>query len=721
MKYLILNLLFLPILISCEVEEIPNCTVENSQEQQCIDEKGQGGCSPGSITHVSCENEDPFATVSFIFKQCRNDGKSYDLSECRAVVCADNYKNDDGVCVQIASNQICAPGITKTQSCQSDDPNATLAEQFVTCNSEGTGYIYGNCQAKSCSINYTLDATSGVCKLNPPPQICSPNSTSVQSCQSKDPYAASSEQVLTCKVDGSAFTPGICQVKTCVSNYSLDSSGKCVLNTPPQVCSPSSTTVQACQSGDPNALDAEQILTCKNDGSGYVMGICQIESCANNYNLSTNNSCVLNTPPPAPSPSPVCSASSTISQNCTSTDPYAASASQTLTCKVDGSGYIAGNCMTSTCISNYNFSAGPGSQCIPSTNNNNGGITGSVSEGSTITINASNGENFGNLGPTLLFYEGFNRFNDGAEIGTVSEMGSVSYQGNNAGRPLIKAQGSLPYGKGMLLQNDGINNYRQMAIQWPMATNEFFQAWTVLFPPESTYNPVASGGNTGWQVKTLWNMLGPNGFSSLDNPDVFAGAFFYHEASDNWVGSRISSNTRPISTWDRAHSGISPDSRSPYHVSFWSKGNQGQAQGSDGMYRVVNESSQNIIISDYLNNNGFYSGNTLEDRYDRTTIPGYIRGFYKNVNSYVIFSQLYQAIGPGAAARVEICEALNYDSCRKFGRVIVSSPNDWTYNQITGVVKSGSFYNTSLTGKYIHIFNANNDHIDANKQGIVIP
>jgi hypothetical protein len=149
---------------------------------------------------------------------------------------------------------------------------------------------------------------------------------------------------------------------------------------------------------------------------------------------------------------------------------------------------------------------------------------------------------------------------------------------------------------------------------------------------------------------------------------------------------------------------------SPLVRQLWVKSGPtaGSAVGSDGMIRLT-DTSQGLVTSyDYAGAGYWSDSNATQVGFDRFSIPGYVTGFDLAKDQHVYFADIYQAVGPGAAARVEITDNASYNASKKITILDVQS---WAVDEVHVTIRKGIFYNESLVGKHLHLFDANNDHI----------
>ena len=179
------------------------------------------------------------------------------------------------------------------------------------------------------------------------PQRCEPNKVNSVDCKAEKTNSAVAVKTQTCKQNGSDYTYGACNVTGCASGYYLKD-GSCVA----QACKPSQSYGSVnCMSDIPSSAAASKSKTCNSLGSDYIYGNCGVTSCAAGYYMS-GNSCVAQKCKPNVT---------TPNVDCKSQALFASVATLTRTCKSVGDNYVDGPCEVSSCSSGYYLS---GKSCV---------------------------------------------------------------------------------------------------------------------------------------------------------------------------------------------------------------------------------------------------------------------------------------------------------------------------------------------------------------------
>lgn len=344
-----------------------------------------------------------------------------------------------------------------------------------------------------------------------------------------------------------------------------------------------------------------------------------------------------------------------------------------------------------------------------------------LAEGSELIILTDGTYHFGALGPTMLYRQTLANEEPGRPMSMTVPAGRASIQANLYGMPLVETVPELPNGKGLVIGRleEGRSAYRQAMILDTQTHTEFYEHYYLYWPAEHQDNSLDTllQATSGWQIKGIWHFLSGHGYGDDTKTDLFAG-------SPGWIphagtfsgGYKIASNSSPLSTFDRTASGITdPDNMrrwrsTPMIRQLWVRSSPtiGSTVGSDGAYRLIDTLDGLIESADYEDQAKWTDDGADEIGFDRFTLPGYMKGFYVDQNQHAYFSDIYQAVGPGAVARVEITDNANYSDSTRVSPCDVTS---WSDSEVRVTLRKGIFYRQSLNGLHLHLHDSENQSI----------
>jgi hypothetical protein len=346
-----------------------------------------------------------------------------------------------------------------------------------------------------------------------------------------------------------------------------------------------------------------------------------------------------------------------------------------------------------------------------------------LTEGSELIISTDGTYNFGADGPTMLYRQTLANETASSAMSTNVPIGRGTVTAGPYGTPVVEAVYALPYGKGIAI---GTNPSIKAYVQDIQTETQFYEHYYMYWPAAHQDNSLSDllAAPAAWQIKGIWHYRTEQGYSNSES-DVFAGTPLWYYTY--WAGgSSTASNSQPTSKMQEGQDGIvNPNNTqqwrsSPLVRQLWVKSGPtaGSAVGSDGMIRLT-DTSQGLVTSyDYAEAGYWSDSNATQVGFDRFTIPGYVRGFDFSKNQHVYFADIYQAVGPGAAARVEITDNASYDASKK---ITVLDVRSWATNKVSASIRKGIFYQESLVGKHLHLFDANNNPIYVGQLGGATP
>jgi len=129
------------------------CKIEiKGPEGEVADETGYQYCNPTeSYPRAVCSDEIPHRLIATKEEVCNALGTGYRESTCIVEACEAGYVNVENTCLPEA----CTPGTAfPNVSCVHEIPFALTAAKTKVCNSTGTDFTYGTCQALTCGTGH---------------------------------------------------------------------------------------------------------------------------------------------------------------------------------------------------------------------------------------------------------------------------------------------------------------------------------------------------------------------------------------------------------------------------------------------------------------------------------------------------------------------------------------------------------------------------------------
>jgi len=327
------------------------------------------------------------------------------------------------------------------------------------------------------------------------------------------------------------------------------------------------------------------------------------------------------------------------------------------------------------------------------------GVSGTLSDTSQITIT---GSSFGDAGPTISIFEDFSGHTDGSAPDASATIGSWD-DGDPPTSYNCRSDSKLSNDIGWAsVDGDG---YGIIEDQFT-ATNEIFVS-AIAYVPDGYQFPGTSSEETfgtSGNMKTHWIMYSNDGYSASGDFDL-------------WFPSLGNTDWRYLSSNDGGSCHLSTSEQGgsqslmqwvwdyPVRWSLWIYGNGTSAAGSDGMWQAVGPNG--MTVNDYAGginggSNGWFCSSHNQYTFDRIKIAGYWSG--GGAGDRFLHDDIYVAIGPNAAARIEVGDHSTYTSCTKLAIATVDS---WSASTIIATVREGGF--SSGDTVYIFVIDANND------------
>jgi len=303
------------------------------------------------------------------------------------------------------------------------------------------------------------------------------------------------------------------------------------------------------------------------------------------------------------------------------------------------------------------------------------GVSGSITQGSTITIS---GSGFG-TGPSGVVFDDFEGGTDGNSImtgagsATVGGWDSTSY--SNYYTDDYSVSGSLAFEADM-----GVHYLNYVRRNFPSGTSEVFACWWVRIP-----DPMPGEGNP---YEINWKHIWFQGATATDDDLYF---IYFHDlpgtiahiggncgVSDGWMWS--------YGTW---------------HKGDWIRGWIYVKGGiTDGHYDVEMLHENGTRQSWSVDGQTWGNDDYLPYQYESVRFNAYGR---QTSGSYPVHDDCYSAYGPNCRARVVIGNNSNYASCTDLA---ICGPTSWSSSSITAKCNIGGL--DPADDWYLFVINGSN-------------
>ncbi len=335
-------------------------------------------------------------------------------------------------------------------------------------------------------------------------------------------------------------------------------------------------------------------------------------------------------------------------------------------------------------------------------------VSGQINDNQAISIK---GAGFGDKGPTIVV---FDDFNDGTGDGDDANLSATvgSWDGTGTYKPRYSSLSrsgnfSVEFSK----FSSGYNAFVHCQFYKDFQpTTEYFLSYAVMIP-ENTYFPqqYATAPIGDFPGESVWKFAWIRDYendpdSSPDDDDkclpTHTSYGLIRTDGNDLNKSRGSSSIRihengdtwwQWGSWNR--------------FAFWGKADKANpstvvgrewAQGvSDGVAQVFKVDTTDPI---------FGSG-TAPYQWTRLHINGWIRPTPSERPIKLLYDDIYFAVGPNSAARVEVGNAKNYEACTK---ISIATPTNWSDSTVSATIRQGGFNQGEEV--YIFIVDAENSY-----------
>ncbi len=321
-------------------------------------------------------------------------------------------------------------------------------------------------------------------------------------------------------------------------------------------------------------------------------------------------------------------------------------------------------------------------------------VDGIVASNSVISIS---GSAFGKNGPNIVL---FDDFSSGAlENELLPEKAIIGSWPQNNGRLYKDSFLSGGQGARMITENGHVIN----RFIFSSPASEVFIS-SIAYVPKGYRFPTSETLEAMPPISALkhhWFYYGPKGYSTYGHDNF----------GPNWTGANwltITSNKSKTYVYQRWGS-PGWEWGKPVRWTHWLKGNGMDSNGTLGYFQGI--TSTNQIVEEYNETNmdgkvwfvPDWEADGMPFAWDRLSIPGYIRSGSSFPEDNYVIDDVYLAIGPNSAARVEIGNSPTYKSATKLA---ISTIETWTENEITTRIRQGGF----SEGEEVFIFVIDNQN-----------
>lgn len=326
-------------------------------------------------------------------------------------------------------------------------------------------------------------------------------------------------------------------------------------------------------------------------------------------------------------------------------------------------------------------------------------VSGNIVDGEQISIF---GIGFGETGPNIILFDDFSRGTEGglltssANIGVWDKIRSTGF----ADSLLSNDKGARCFGPPTDTTPAG-GWYNNNTVLLGGVQSEVFIS-SRAYVPDGYYFPASIAEETYPDISALkffWLYYTATGYATDNDPDLVATCFnsptsTYNLFANDYARATLDRDMDWRWEWDK-----------PVRYAFWIKGNGTSVAGSDGLYQSVSSTGQSLVS--YHETFAWFAESDNVFGFDRLTVPGFLTGA-SNTQSAFVIDDVYVAVGPNAAARVEIGNNINYSSCTKLA---IITPSAWSDGEITATVREGTFNDDEQA--YLYVVDENGE-VNAN-------
>ncbi len=360
-------------------------------------------------------------------------------------------------------------------------------------------------------------------------------------------------------------------------------------------------------------------------------------------------------------------------------------------------------------------------------------LTGTLSDNGAVTLT---GTGFGAQGPTIHIYDNFEGGTAGADVDTTATVGTWSGYGTN--KPSFDNLSGYSGNLSMRVFDGTVGENDTQIIQASFApTTEFFVSYWLQIPAGTTFpgtdepgkiptlSTIPTFGTSTW--KLVW-IFDEQGYLATCAPSCTSSGF----TQDNDIvlpthvggqlGIKGNNTNAPFGDLQLTAASSNFDQLDSIfrfgqwvRMSVWIKANETDPLLPGSTVWTYSIPTANINVTKTNFTNQVFCGPPTVSCPSGGTKPPYqwtlmnFTGFTGNgrpdwSQTHPLFDEVYLATGPGAQARIEICEAPVFSDCDKFGYITVASPANWNDTTITGVIQKGALADAEVQRSFAYVY-----------------
>jgi|GEM_PF-1216037 len=322
------------------------------------------------------------------------------------------------------------------------------------------------------------------------------------------------------------------------------------------------------------------------------------------------------------------------------------------------------------------------------------GFSGSLTDGSTITIN---GNSFGANGPNIVVFDDFeggtngNDINSGAGSATIGKWDRI---GQVACKPkydnAFSVSGSKSFKADYTIKTNTGTDAGCSAFIDNLNTGYIFLSYWFYLPTTSAF-PCYNGGICNWKPAWLY------GTNTQDDDQVIPAGFGgTTESLAEWA--IFGNDTYPY-PWPWNYFTFNMNKGNWYRIWAYIHATN-DATGTKELW--VMSTNASIPVTKKLDYSNMQIFNDTDSQFEIFSFSAWARWCNNCTESAPRFDDVYLATGPNARARVEIGNSATYNTCTNLTIATVTS---WSDTSITATIRQGSFSN--LNNAYLYVIDAN--------------
>lgn len=332
-------------------------------------------------------------------------------------------------------------------------------------------------------------------------------------------------------------------------------------------------------------------------------------------------------------------------------------------------------------------------------------------DGNALTITTDGTYSFGATGPEIVVLMDAADYAVGRADGTEIRQGSAALT-LTGGDFNVESDANLPAGKGWQV---GAGHLGSIIRCDHTQSTRIFESSTYYYSSQNIENSRALDGG-GYQMKPIWNFSHNPQDSGTTAIDFFTTRPCVNAlvGSDRRPHSYLSSNSVGTTYFTNTNVDDPADANNyPYSVPYTAESlwDQGSADGvtNDASLDYFCTASNGLALSKSVTNGLLLTASGKDTNIVKHfTYPGYFLGLAVADDCHLLDTELYRAVGAGAACRVAITNHADYFQASKRTVLWTSS---WANGAVEVELRSGWFDLSDTSGLYINLINAANVQI----------